>query len=34
MGEIAIEENLTQDEKREILGYSPIETNEPINTTV
>ena len=34
MGEIKVEENLTQDEKREILGYSPIETNEPINTTV
>lgn len=34
MGEIAVEDNLTQDEKREILGYSPIETNEPINTTV
>ncbi len=34
MGEIKVEDNLTQDEKREILGYSPIETNEPINTTV
>jgi hypothetical protein len=34
MGDIAVEDNLTQDEKREILGYSPIETNEPINTTV
>lgn len=34
MGEIKVEDNLTQDEKREILGYSPIETNESINTTV
>lgn len=34
MGDIKVEDNLTQDEKREILGYSPIETNEPINTTV
>ena len=34
MGDIEVEDNLTQDEKREILGYSPIETNEPINTTV
>ena len=34
MGDIAVENNLTQDEKREILGYSPIETNGAINTTV
>jgi hypothetical protein len=34
MGDIAVEDNLTQDEKREILGYSPIETNESINTTI
>jgi capsid portal protein len=34
MGDIVVEDNLTQDEKREILGYSPIETNEPINTTI
>jgi hypothetical protein len=34
MGEIKVEDNLTQDEKREILGYSPIETNESINTTI
>lgn len=34
MGDIAVEDNLTQDEKREILGYSPIEINEPINTTI
>ena len=40
MGDIAVEDNLTQDEKREILGYSPIEiektttpTDEPTNTT-
>jgi len=34
MGEIKVEDNLTQDEKREILGYSPIDTNGTINTTV
>lgn len=34
MGDIAVENNLTVDEKREILGYSPLEiTNEPTNTT-
>ena len=37
MGDIAVENNLTIDEKREILGYAPIEittpTNEPTNTT-
>ena len=33
MGELKVEENLTQDEKREILGYAPIQVNEPINPT-
>jgi hypothetical protein len=39
MGEIKVEENLSINEKREILGYAPVEieqttpTNEPINTT-
>ena len=37
MGDIAVENNLTIDEKREILGYAPVEittpTNEPTNTT-
>jgi hypothetical protein len=39
MGEIKVEENLSMNEKREILGYAPVEieqttpTNEPINTT-
>jgi capsid portal protein len=30
MGEISVENNLNQDEKREILGYSPLE-NQPTN---
>lgn len=30
MGEISVENALTQDEKREILGYGPIEVEEPI----
>jgi hypothetical protein len=41
MGDIAVEQNLSINEKREILGYSPIETditittptNEPTDTT-
>ena len=40
MGDIAVEQNLSMNEKREILGYSPIEiettttpTNEPTDTT-
>lgn len=30
MGEISVENALTQDEKREVLGYGPIEVEEPI----
>jgi len=39
MGDIKVEDNLSTNEKREILGYAPIEieqptpTNEPTNTT-
>jgi hypothetical protein len=39
MGDVAVEQNLSLNEKREILGYAPVEieqttpTNEPINTT-
>ena len=41
LGDIAVEQNLSVNEKREILGYSPIETdititnptNEPTDTT-
>jgi capsid portal protein len=39
MGDLKVDENLSLNEKREILGYAPVEieqttpTNEPINTT-
>jgi hypothetical protein len=39
MGDLKVDENLSLNEKREILGYAPVEieqttpTNESINTT-